>query len=104
MVVELDDPKTEIAPLLLLPLVENAFKHGASEQRDEARISISIVLKDKVLELKIENSKPGEKLETVPGIGLQNLRRQLELLYPEKHSLEILDGEKEYWVGLNIYF
>ncbi len=104
MEVDLDDPKTEIAPLLLLPLVENAFKHGASEQRHEARIYISIVLKNKVLALEIENSKPSESLETVPGIGLQNLRRQLELLYPEKHSLEILDGEKEYWVGLNIYF
>ena len=48
MEVDLDDPKQHIAPLLLLPLVENAFKHGASEQRDAARISIAIALKNKV--------------------------------------------------------
>lgn len=102
MEVDLDNPSIEIAPLLLLPLLENAFKHGASEQREEARISISIVLKDKTLALKIENSKPSEKLETLPGIGLQNLRRQLELLYPEKHRLDVWDGEREYLVDLKV--
>ncbi|MFN0214101.1 MAG: sensor histidine kinase [Saprospiraceae bacterium] len=100
MEVELDRPKTEIAPLLLLPLVENAFKHGASEQRDEAQISIVILLKDNVLEAKIENTKPLEKTETASGIGLQNLRRQLELLYPEKHELVVEDGADFFSVHL----
>ena len=102
MEVDLDDPKQHIAPLLLLPLVENAFKHGASEQRDAARISIAIALKNKVLTARIENSKPAETLEHKPGIGLQNLRRQLELLYPERHELEVVDGDGEFVVGLRV--
>ncbi len=102
MEVDLDDPKQHVAPLLLLPLVENAFKHGASEQRDAARISIAIILKNKVLEARIENSKPAEAVEHKPGIGLKNLRRQLELLYPGKHELEIVDGAEEYVVRLRV--
>ncbi len=100
--VDLDNPKTEIAPLLLLPLVENAFKHGASEQRDEARISILIVLKNNILEAKIENTKPLDKPQIAPGIGLQNLRRQLELLYPERHELVILNEEAAFEVRLQL--
>jgi LytS/YehU family sensor histidine kinase len=102
MELDLDDPKQAIAPLLLLPLVENAFKHGASEQRDEAHISIAISLKNKMLDVKIENSKPLETNEPAPGIGLQNLRRQLELLYPEKHQLSIAEGEAAFAVRLKI--
>jgi len=102
MDVSLDEPKTEIAPLLLLPLIENTFKHGASEQRDEAFIEVSIVLKNNVLEAKIRNNKPLEKTENIPGIGLRNLRRQLELLYPERHKLEVLEDEKDFEVRLRI--
>jgi len=102
MEVELDEPKTEIAPLLLLPLIENTFKHGASEQRDEAYISISIVLKNNILEAKIKNNKPAEVSENIPGIGLQNLRRQLELLYPENHQLEIVEDNHDFEVNMKI--
>lgn len=102
MKVDLDKPETAIAPLLLLPLVENAFKHGASEQREEASVLIFIVLKNNVLEAKIENTKPVGKPETSPGIGLQNLRRQLELLYPQKHTLEIVDGKNKFVAHLKL--
>ncbi len=100
--VDVDEPKTEIAPLLLLPIVENAFKHGASEQREEARISIFIRLNNRVLDAKIENTKPLDKSNNEPGIGLQNLRRQLELIYPEKHELEIIEREKNFEVRLKL--
>lgn len=100
--VDVDEPKTEIAPLLLLPIVENAFKHGASEQREEARISIFIRLNNRVLDAKIENTKPLDKSNNEPGIGLQNLRRQLELIYPEKHELEIIEREKNFEVHLKL--
>jgi len=102
---ELDDPAQDIAPLLLLPLVENAFKHGASEQRDAARVAISIVLNNKVLAVKIENSKsPETSGHTPPGIGLQNLRQRLALLYPERHSLEIEDGAGVFVARLRVAF
>ncbi|MFM9948711.1 MAG: sensor histidine kinase [Saprospiraceae bacterium] len=104
MEVELDNPKTEIAPLLLLPLIENTFKHGASEQREEARIYVSILLKNNILEAKIKNNKPTGLPENIPGIGLQNLRRQLELLYPENHQLEIVEDQQDFEVRLRIVF
>lgn len=102
MQVDMDEPSTEIAPLLLLPLIENAFKHGASEQREEARISIFIRLKEHVLDAKIENTKPLEKSDHTPGIGLQNLRQQLALIYPEKHEFETIEGEKNFVARLKL--
>jgi hypothetical protein len=90
-----DHPEQTIAPLLLLPLVENAFKHGVSEQYDNAVISIAIVLKNSVLEMNIENTLPEEPVYEAPGLGQKNMRRQLELIYPGRHSLEFdRDHEK----------
>lgn len=87
--IALDRPAQNIAPLLLLPLVENAFKHGVSEQRDGAFIRISILLKNNVLDVVVENSRPLDIAQGTPGIGLKNLRRQLELLYPGRYDLSI---------------
>lgn len=89
MTIEIDNPDQMVAPLLLLPLVENAFKHGVSEKRHEAWVILSIVLKDKVLTVHIENSKTEEKGDNPEGIGLRNLQRQLELLYPGRHGLKL---------------
>ena len=99
-----DNPDQTIAPLLLLPLVENAFKHGVSEQYDNALINISIILKDSTLEMKIENTLPEEPTTETPGLGQKNMRRQLELLYPGRHSLELDRGKERFtallWVDL----
>lgn len=94
--VSLDQPKQEIAPLLLLPLVENAFKHGASEQRTAAFVFLDIRQHNHRLEVVVRNSLPDEKVEKTTGIGLQNLRRQLELLYPGTHELTIRESESEF--------
>lgn len=104
MNVELDEPRQEIAPLLLLPLVENAFKHGVSEQRDAAEVNIHILLKDKVLQMIVQNSAPSETPETQPGIGLQNLRRQLELLYPGRHEWHAVREKNTFVATLTIRF
>lgn len=101
---DLDAPAQQVAPLLLLPLVENAFKHGASEQRDAARIAIFIVLKNKVLEVRVENSKPSEAPPHTPGIGLHNLRQRLTLLYPARHRLEIEDRSGAFVARLRVEF
>lgn len=87
-----------IAPLLMLPLVENAFKHGTSETLDEAWINIDLNVNGNNLKFKISNSKP----ESKPGdtenhfghIGLSNVRKRLTLLYPEAHSLQVLEEEE----------
>jgi sensor histidine kinase YesM len=92
-----------IVPLVIFPFVENSFKHGASETIDTAWINIDCsVYKDEFL-FKIENtrnmiqdmSKPG-------GIGLNNVRRRLELIYGDDHSLQIFDGHDTYLVVLKI--
>jgi|SRR5579872_3583443 len=79
---EIDNENEPIAPLLLIPFVENAFKHGASESRFESFINLEMTLQDGILEFYIENTKEenGKKIYD-ENIGLANVRRQLELLY-----------------------
>lgn len=81
---EIDDVSAQITPLLLLPLVENAFKHGASESSREAFISIRLRLKNKQFSFTMQNSvEDNEENQTGHGIGLKNVQRQLELVYKE---------------------
>ncbi|MEZ4960134.1 MAG: histidine kinase [Saprospiraceae bacterium] len=98
---EVDDAGQPIAPLLLLPLVENAFKHGAAESTGQPLVSIFLELKKARLHFKVENSKEPATTDTKEGIGLKNIRRQLELLYPE-HQLLVEDNEDRFSVILNI--
>lgn len=93
-----------LAPMIFLPFVENAFKHGVSATR-QSFIDINIIQKDKVLELKVANSimkDNGVSLEPNSGIGLVNTRRRLDLLYPGKYKLEINEpnGTGNYTVHL----
>lgn len=100
-----DLEKYQIAPLLLLPLVENAFKHGAGEKLGQAWINIELEIKDKILTFKINNSKP-EKLrppmEKNGSIGLGNVKKRLELIYPDEHQLKIFEEEDMFAVILKI--
>lgn len=86
---EVDDPEQPISPLLLLPLVENAFKHGVGEDRSEAWVHIFVHLKAKKLSVMVENSLQDEPKINERGIGLANVRRQLELRYGSHGKLEI---------------
>ncbi len=93
----------EIAPLLLLPLVENAFKHGLSKQTESSWLRINIGLKGSTLSFLIENAKPSSISDKRNGgIGLINLRNRLELLYPNRHQLEIEDKNNIFSVKLII--
>lgn len=82
---DVEDMKQALPPLLLMPLVENAFKHGVSETRSQPFVDIHLSIKQRQLAFTVKNST-----ETVPetggikeNIGLSNLRRQLELLYTD---------------------
>ncbi len=96
--------KIKIAPLLLLPLVENAFKHGVGEKLGEAWINIDVTIKSNILKLKISNSKPEEisKLNNKGYIGLANLKKRLEILYPDAHNLKLFDEEEMFVAILEI--
>ncbi|WP_025665709.1 sensor histidine kinase [Aquimarina megaterium] len=92
-----------ISPMLLIPFVENAVKHGAQSTNKQSTIDVSATIKDNTLHFCVDNSKP--PMVAVPkreGLGLENVRRRLNLLYPNSHVLEIDDMEKLYRVNLSI--
>ncbi len=99
-----DSREFTCAPLLLMPLVENAFKYLSHFPEGNNRVSITIRNDDQAMEAKIINTKEIRMLEKkeVGGIGLKNLRRRLELQYPGTHELEINDGKTEFEVILRI--
>jgi two-component system LytT family sensor kinase len=95
-----------IAPMLFLPFVENAFKHGVSATHSSS-ITISVEQRDSIVELKVVNTiikEQSSNLEEASGIGLNNTRRRLDLLYPGKHTLLIKEnsGENTYSVYLTL--
>lgn len=95
----------EIAPMMLIPFVENAFKHGISMQK-KSWVKISLRCVEGEVHLDINNSihrNIGEDPEKKSsGIGLQNVKQRLTLLYPKKHELIIRENELEYFVHLSI--
>lgn len=98
----IDNGQQAIAPLILLPFVENAFKHGASETRFESYINIDIEIKNNQLQFTIVNSKEEDSTGDIQeNIGLSNIRRQLELMYPG-HRLVLENGKQEFKVSLNL--
>lgn len=81
---DVEDMKQAIPPLLLIPLVENAFKHGTSETRSQPFVDIHLSVKNRQLVFVVRNSAESSGDERVKeNIGLSNLRRQLELLYTD---------------------
>lgn len=95
----------KIAPLILLPFIENSFKHGASVDRANPKIRIKIKIGSDCVKLNVVNSLRGEKEKDESlsvGIGLKNVRRRLELIYPEMHKLDIRQSEQEFEVNLEV--
>ncbi len=79
-----------IAPLLLLPLVENAFKHGPAAQLGRARVRIRLAMAEGLFSCVIENSRGAAPAAGgAPGIGLRNVRQRLQLLYPQRHHFAV---------------
>ena len=94
-----------IAPLLLLPFVENCFKHGASNLLENAWISISIKTEGDQIKMKLINSKPLDKnkgLESAGGLGISNVKTRLQLLYEGKYELQTTNEEDIYIVMLQL--
>lgn len=96
-------PELKLPPLMLIIFVENAFKHGIS-YREESFIDIKLRVENKRLLFSCCNSKPTQVQRTNEkgGMGLQNVRQRLELLYDDDYTLDISDDEKTYEVKLDI--
>ena len=93
----------QIAPMLLIPFVENAVKHGAQSTNEPSSIDISVNIKESSLHFYVVNSKPlSVQTSNRKGLGLANVRRRLKLLYPNSHVLKIEDSRKKYSVDLTI--
>ncbi len=101
-----DTSAIEVAPLILFPFIENAFKHGASTDRANPEIKIKIDVDNLCVILQVVNSLPEDKVHTEKqkqGIGLKNIRRQLDLQYKEMYELKVKIEEKFYKVLLKIH-
>ena len=93
-----------IAPLILLPFVENCFKHGASNMLQNPWINLTVELKDTTLVMKLMNGKTSANgsEQKKHGIGINNVRQRLELLYRDKHELQIREDEEVSVVDLKL--
>lgn len=96
------DEQLEIVPLILIPFVENAFKHGISDQQEDNWIDIILRSDKRSLELIVENSLKEEHIqrEEASGFGLNNLKKRLDLSYPKKHTLQIQESDEKFSVHL----
>lgn len=104
--VQLDEsrPALSVAPMLLIPFVENAFKHSKIEDRDKGWIIIDLKTTESQIIFDVKNSLPEQAFtkDEVGGIGLANVRRQLELVYPDRHELLLEAGPEVFSVRLTI--
>jgi len=100
---DLEDMKQSIPPLLLIPLVENAFKHGVSETRNHPFVEIHLSVKGRQLQFVVKNSAEASLADgrVKESIGLTNLRRQLALLYAD-YDLSVQHRESVFTASLKI--
>lgn len=100
---QIDD--LQIAPLLLLPLVENCFKHGVGDSVEKSWVRIDVSREVEKFSVMIENSRDEFIVQIMPnasGIGLSNVRKRLQLIYPYQHELKIIEGPNSFLVVLKI--
>lgn len=91
-----------ISPLILFPFIENSFKHGVNNELNNSFIDIKLKTEKRMLNLKVKNSRNNIAVITnEEGIGLKNIKRRLDLLYPG-HSLVIIDDKEFFSIDLNI--
>jgi hypothetical protein len=98
-----DPEKKDIAPLILIPFIENAFKYGVNAEKDP-ELDIRLSISNRQLDLFVMNHIVNTQVsnENQSGIGLSNTRNRLNLIYPGKHRLEIIQESNKYTVKLSI--
>ena len=100
---EINDRDASIIPMLFLPLVENSFKHGVHTDVSNAFVNINLLQSGANIRFSIANSIPSSQVVArEKGSGLDNLRDRLRMMYPGKHTLEIIHNENQFRVNLSI--
>ncbi|SFE60676.1 Histidine kinase [Chitinophaga sp. CF118] len=96
-------PALRIAPMLLIPFIENAFKHGVNSEQ-KSHIRIEITMNKTEFQLSVVNNKVTVQrdISEKSGLGIENTKHRLNLIYPSKHLLVINDTEKDFFVSLHI--
>jgi hypothetical protein len=93
----------QIAPLLLIPFIENSFKHGTSKMLSQPSVNLNIIVENDLFYFLLTNSKPEEYVSPKNGgIGLSNVRKRLQLLYPCRHKLTMTEEPENFTVLLEI--
>jgi LytS/YehU family sensor histidine kinase len=96
--------QVKIAPLMLIPFLENAFKHGVSDQETNCWIKIKLVIENDQLHYHVSNKKLKMTIQNKlkSGFGLSNVKKRLALSYPDKHTLEVIDTDEIYQIDLTL--
>jgi len=92
----------KVMPLLFIILLENAFKHGVERLRNDAYVNVNMITSENEIQFTVENNFDSSEKVEESGIGLKNLKRRLELVYPNKHKLSFLTVENVYKVQLTL--
>ncbi len=92
-------PKLNISPMILVPFVENAFKHGDFRNKG---FDMKVSDDNQILHFYLLNYKKERMKDSVSGIGIENVKKRLEILYPKKYELNIKDSQTEFVVDLKI--
>ena len=101
----IENNKAMIPPLLLIPFIENSFKHSRIIDAENGRVRIKLSSTEKMIHFEISNSIPAVPIakDKIKGIGLENVRRRLDLLYPGSYELNISETKSAFNVELNIF-
>lgn len=99
---DISNTSLEIHPLLLITLVENAFKHGVENLREDAFVNLKLKVDNEALLFEVDNNFDPEIVSETNGIGLKNLKRRLALVYPNAHRLDINKMSNVYNAQLQI--
>ena len=102
----IEDEKYQIYPMLLLPLVENSFKHGINSDNDGGYIFINLELDENILHFSIENNFSEDSLtddKELSGLGIENIKKNLEIVYPNKHTFTTTIDKDVFKVSLKLF-
>lgn len=92
----------QVAPLLFMPIIENAFKFGLASGKEQYALNLSLKVDENQLAFTCSNDYVPQPKKRESGLGLSNLRSRLELLYPDAHTLDIRDDQEIFIVTLKL--